>query len=401
MISVTQALAHIANVQTQQPVETVAVNNALGRVLADPVIATLTQPPLSASAMDGYAVTLEDVQSAGMTLHVIGEAPAGAPFTGTVKAGQAIRIFTGGAVPNGADTVIIQENVTRNGDTITVNDPQDTSRHIRHAGIDFKNGDTLIPAGTRLGPSELLVTAAAGHGHVAVTRQPKVAILSNGNELAAPGEPLAVGQIVNANPTALAALIRQWGAIPQILPTARDSVDSILDSLSAAIDADIIVPVGGASVGDHDHMRSAFQQAGLSMIFEKVAVRPGKPTWFGARGDQHVLGLPGNPASAVVCAHVFLKPLLGVETSRLSAKLNTPTAPNGPRESYLRAIANFDTSGQLCVSPLPAQDSGLMSPFLKANALLRLPANETPRKAGDIVEIIQIGDLTSASYHIC
>ncbi|WP_371397839.1 molybdopterin molybdotransferase MoeA [Fretibacter rubidus] len=395
MISVSQALAYINDNRIEQPSETVSLNAALGRVLSKPVTATLTQPPLSASAMDGYAVKLDDVKTAGATLTVIGEAPAGSPFKGAVSTGQAVRIFTGGAVPNGANTVIIQENVTRNGDTITVNEPQDAARHIRHAGIDFLKGDQLIAAGTRLGPSELLVAAAAGHGTLSVKRRLNVAILSNGNELVTPGEPVGTGQIVNANPTALAALIAQWGGVPHILPTARDSVDSILKSLSAASDADIIVPVGGASVGDHDHMRGAFTHAGLSMIFEKVAVRPGKPTWFGALSRQRVLGLPGNPASAVVCAHLFLKPLLGVHTPILTARLDTPLGSNGPRESYLRAVASFNNSGQLCVSALPAQDSGLMSPFLKANALLRLSPGQSAQKAGESVEIIQIGDFAA------
>lgn len=392
MISVAEALAHISALRPIAGTETAALSSAMGRVLAAPVTADLTQPPLAASAMDGYAVRLSDIAKAGAVLQVIGEAPAGTPFSGQIETGQAVRIFTGGAIPTGADTVIIQENVTRRGGQITVNEPQSEPRHIRRAGIDFTKGDTLIPAGTHIGPSEILVAAAANHAHVTVQKRLKVAILSNGDELCAVGGTPKAGQVISSNPHALAALITQWGGDPHILPTASDSVKSILSSLKTAKDADIIVPVGGASVGDHDYMRAAFMKAGLTMVFEKIAVRPGKPTWCGRMGAHVVLGLPGNPASAVVCAHLFLQPLLKDTPPHAAAKLQNPLPKNGPRESYLRAVASLDAQGQLWAAPLPKQDSGLMTPFLKANALLRIPANQEAKAAGDMAEIMWLAD---------
>lgn len=390
MISVTDALALITAARPVPPIERAGIDDALGRTLAQNVTATLTQPPLSASAMDGYAVRLSDITQAGNTLSVIGEAPAGAPFMGRVQKGEAVRIFTGGAMPDGAETVIMQENITRAGDIITVIEPQSESRHIRRAGIDFHVGDTVIRAGTIITAAEICVAAAAGHSSLPIHRPLRVAILSGGDELCAPGDTPRAGQVVNANPSALAALIKGWGAKPVILDTAKDSLESITTQIKLAKDADIILPVGGASVGDHDHMHAAFTAAGLSMIFEKVAVRPGKPTWFGTLDRQVVLGLPGNPASALVCAHLFLRPLLGRANSPLKARLTEPQFAGGPRESYDRAVAHIDGSGQLWVTPLPRQDSGLMSPFLHANALL-IRAVDAPAKAvGDVVDIVRL-----------
>lgn len=390
MISVTDALAFITAVRPIPSAERVSLNDALGRTLSRDVTAMLTQPPLSASAMDGYAVQLSDIARAGNTLNVIGEAPAGAPFMGAVQQGEAVRIFTGGAMPDGADTVIIQENVTRANNAVTVVQPQSESRHIRREGIDFHTDDTVIAKGTIITAAEICVAAAAGHGSLPVLRPLRVAILSGGDELCEPGNTPLTGQVVNANPPALAALIKGWGAEPVILDTAKDRLDSITTRINAAKDADIILPVGGASVGDHDHMRAAFTAAGLSMIFEKVAVRPGKPTWFGTLDTQVVLGLPGNPASALVCAHLFLRPLLGRMNSTIKARLITAQNAGGPRESYDRAIAHSDDTGQLWVTPLPRQDSGLMSPFLRANALLIGEVDALVKAAGDIVDILPL-----------
>ena len=393
MISVADALAHISALRPTAGTQTVALSEAMGRILAQPITAGLTQPPLAASAMDGYAVKLADVSKSGAALHVIGEAPAGTPFTDQITTGQAVRIFTGGAIPKGTDTVIIQENVTRAGETITVNEPQSEPRHIRKAGIDFTKGEILIPAGTRIGPAETLVAAAANHAQVTVQKRLKVAILSNGDELCEVGDTPKAGQIISSNPHGLAALITAWGGEPHILPTARDSIESIMSSLALASDADIIVPVGGASVGDHDYMRAAFTEAGLEMVFEKIAVRPGKPTWCGAIGSQTVLGLPGNPASAIVCAHIFLQPLLQTVQPPAAAKLKNPLPKNGPRESYLRAVASLDAQGQLWVEALPKQDSGLMTPFLKANALLRIAAGQEAKAVGDTTQIIWLTEM--------
>lgn len=402
MISVAQAQAHLRAIAPDAGTQDMPLSEALGRTLAAPIDARLTQPPLSASAMDGYAVKCRDVGTIGATLSVIGDAPAGTPFDGVVGADQAVRIFTGGAIPTGADTVIIQENVTRNGDSITVTTAQDAPRHIRRAGLDFDKGAHLIDAGTTIDAGALCVIAAANHDTVLVRRPLRVAIVSNGNELREPGSPLAVGQIINANPPALAAMITTMGGVPLILPTARDSVDSITGAITAASDADIILTVGGASVGEHDYMQRAFAEAGLEAVFSKVAVKPGKPTWAGQLGRQAVLGLPGNPASALVCAALFLPCIMGQAAPRtvsaiLAAPPQTAHLPaNGPRETYLRAVAKIDPQGQMRVQALPRQDSGLMSPFLSANALLqRLPNTEAAHE-GEVVKVIMLPSGPSA-----
>ena len=393
MISILQALTLITQNRQAPKVETVSLTQALGRTLASDIAARLTQPPLDSSAMDGYAVKLDDIQSTGTQLKVIGEAPAGAPFMDPVNQGEAVRIFTGGAVPKGADTIIIQENVKADGTKITILEPQSSKRHIRRKGLDFNQGDILIKSGTTLGPAEIAVAAASGHAQINVSQKLSVAILSGGDELISPGDMPKPGQIINSNPFALAALIESWGHEAVILPTAKDTIDSILARIKSANASDVIIPVGGASVGDHDHMRRAFKAAGLEVIFEKVAVRPGKPTWFGTLKGKPVLGLPGNPASALVCAQLFAKLLLtGNAPQNVTCRLSEDSRANGPRESYQRAVVS-SIEGTLYVKPLPIQDSGLITPFLSANGLLRLPANCPALTAEDLAEVLLINPL--------
>ncbi len=390
MISVAEALSLIAFHRPKPIVETLTLREALGRRLAVDISARLTQPPLDASAMDGYAVRLSEIGAAGAQLDIIGEAPAGTPFSGSISKGQAVRVFTGGAIPSGADTVIIQENVHADGPNLRVIDPQDAARHIRRAGIDFRKGDKLIKAGTLMGPAQITVAAASGHAQLSVNRKLHAAILSGGDELVSPGDTPKSGQIVNSNPFALAALIESWGHQAVILPTAKDTLDSLAMSIESAAEADVIIAVGGASVGDHDYMRAAFQAAGLEMVFEKIAVRPGKPTWFGHLQGRPVLGLPGNPASALVCAQLFAKPLFTGERAQfVTAQLTEGLKANGSRESYQRAVAIL--SGiTLTVAPLPLQDSGLITPFLTANGLIKLPPNNGALTVGDLVEVLLI-----------
>lgn len=388
LISVDDAIALLVEHRPEMPIETVQLEDALGRTLASPVDAKLTQPPAALSAMDGYAVRLADVADAGAKLKVIGEAPAGSPFSGSLSPGETVRIFTGGYVPDGADHIVIQENVSREGDIITCADSYTSPRHIRAAGRDFSTGGRLIEAGTRLGPAEIAVAAAANHAEVAVRRRPKVALITNGNELKPPGTDILPGEIVSSNPYGIGALAKIWGA--ELLPTGHsaDTVASILDTLSPVSEADILVPIGGASVGDHDHMRTAFRQAGFKPIFEKVAVKPGKPTWFSKKGTQCVLGLPGNPASAFVCAHLFLKILLGT-SDRLEmkpARLAAPISANGPREAFLRGTTAIDEHGTLTVTPIGDQDSSLLTPFLSADVLIRRMPHESPGKFDNIVK---------------
>jgi len=325
-------------------------------------------PPRDASAMDGYAVRLADVRAKASTLRVIGEAPAGSPFKGKVNQGEAVRIFTGGAVPPDADHIVIQENAIRKDNLLTTTTDYETARHIRKAGIDFKTGDILI------------------------NKPPVVALIANGDELKPPGYEVEKGDIISSNAAGLGALILSWGGNVMDMGIASDSVESILALIKAAKEADIIVPIGGASVGDYDFMRTAFKEAGLNLVFEKIAVRPGKPTWFGTLGNQTVLGLPGNPASATVCAHLFLKILMhrADNISTQKAVLTQPLPANGPRETYLRGHLEVSDKGITQVMPFPRQDSSLLTPFARANILLRLHPDTGPWDKGDLVEVVSL-----------
>jgi len=393
MISVQEALSRILAERPHQSPVTLPLAETQGCILAQDIIAKTTLPPLSASAMDGYAVRLVDVREVGAKLSVIGEAPAGHPFPGQVNKGQAVRIFTGGTVPEGADHIVIQENVTREGDKIIMNTPSEAHRHIRKAGIDFFEGTKLVSAGVHIGPPEIALAAAANHAEIIVYPRLKVALLANGDELQPPGTDLKPGEIISSNPLALGALITQWGGKVLDMGIARDNLSDISILIDRAGEADILIPIGGASVGDHDYMRQAFRDAGLEMIFEKVAVRPGKPTWFGKLGEQCVLGLPGNPASAIVCAHLFLKVLMVQkrELSYTKAILTENVPVNGPRETYLRGLAKFTDTGQLTVTPFPRQDSSLISPFARANVLIKLPVEGGPWKDGELTDILLLG----------
>ena len=393
MISVSDATELLTEHHFQRPIVSMPLAKTMGAILAEDIKAKITLPPLAASAMDGYAVKLDDVRKAGAKLTVIGESPAGHPFQGTVNTGEAVRIFTGGAVPNGADHIVIQENAERDGETLTTLFDNDASRHIRRAGIDFKTGDTLLTKGTRIGPMHIAIAAAANHAALPIYKRPIVALIANGDELKAPGSEIGDTDIISSNPAGLGALIRQWGGEVIDMGIASDSVESITALIHAAKEADIIVPIGGASVGDHDYMREAFKACGLTSRFEKIAVRPGKPTWFGIMGDQVVLGLPGNPASATVCAHLFLKILMGMtnDLTLTKAKLTEPIKANGPRETYLRAFAKLSNTGQLEVTPFPRQDSSLLRPLTKANVLIRLPKESGPWEAGEFIEVLPLG----------
>jgi molybdopterin molybdotransferase len=399
MISVEQARDRILAGLRPTPAETVALAQAWNRVLADPVIARLTQPPSDVSAMDGYALRAAD-GALGATLTVIGAAPAGHPFEGTVGPGQTVRIFTGSVIPTGADAVLLQEDTARHGDTARVNEAVIEGRHIRRSGQDFARGDTVIPSGRRLTARDIGLAAAANHPWLVVHRRPRVAILATGDEIAMPGEPIPPGGIVSSNSHALAALVLASGGDPVILPVARDTTDAIAAVADAVAGMDLLVTTGGASVGDHDLVIAGLQTRGLVVDFWQIAMRPGKPLLFGTMGAVPVLGLPGNPVSALVCAILFLVPAL----ARLSG---LPAAPppatrgiagaalkeNDRRADHLRATISVDAEGRIVATPFPVQDSAMLRRLALADALILRPPHAPAVPAGAEIPLIRLDSL--------
>ncbi|MBV2361149.1 molybdopterin molybdotransferase MoeA [Thalassococcus sp. CAU 1522] len=388
MISVAEALDRLFALAPVLPSEDVPLVEAAGRVLAHPMLTRRTQPPFSASAMDGYAVT---DATPGATLTVIGEAAAGSGFDGPVADGQAVRIFTGAPVPHGATRIVIQEDVTRDGDTITLGETLDQGTHIRPAGGDFGR-DFTFAAPKRLVPQDIALLAAMNHATLPVTRRPVVALISTGDELVQPGEDPGPDQIVASNTFGLHALLRDLGASPRILPIARDNPDSLRFVLGLVDDADLVVTIGGASVGDHDLVAQVAGEMGLERAFHKVAMRPGKPLMSGRLGDAMMVGLPGNPVSAMVCGHVFLAPvvraMLGLgahPAARRTAPLADVAPANGPREHYMRA-----TLGPDGIRIAANQDSSLLSLLAASNALVVRPPNDPARNAGDRVAYLPL-----------
>ena len=396
MISVGEAQNNISAALQTLGNETCALEDAAERILAQSVCARLTQPPFAASAMDGYAVRFADAIQEDAKLRVIGTSSAGERFAGDVKENCAVRIYTGAPLPEGADHIVIQEHVLRDGDIICVKEKQTAPKHIRPAGIDFKEGDELIAAGARLNGPALTLAAAANFEELAVRRKPRIALIANGDELIMPGGARTPDQIICSIPYGLAPMIKQWGGSADFLGIAPDDPTAIAKIVERALDYDLIVPIGGASVGDRDYMRSVFQEFGYGPIFEKVSVKPGKPAWFGAVKKTHVLGLPGNPASAMVTAILFVKPaieaMLGVPNRDLtfSAPLASALSANGPRESYLRAKLSRNAEGVQTVMPLSNQDSSLMSVFSRADVLLQRLSNAPAANPGDMATCLAI-----------
>jgi len=390
VITVSEALSRILDLAATMPPETVPIASAAGRVLADSVRARRDQPPFRTSAMDGYAVRGEDAV-AGTELRVIGTSAAGHGFSGAVGAGEAIRIFTGAPVPAGADRVVIQEDVTRDGNLVTLRGELDSSTHVRPVGSDFRVG-TEITAPRRLRPSDLALLASMNVDRVAVAKRPTVALISTGDELVMPGGTPGPDQIVASNAFGLKAMLEDQGARARILPIARDDVACLRTAFELAEGADLVVTIGGASVGDHDLVASVTEELGMELSFLKIAMRPGKPVMAGRLPGHAMIGLPGNPVSSLVCCHVFMLPLiramLGLErgpAQRYRAPLSRGIGPNGPREHYMRARLSGDG-----IAPFDRQDSGLLTVLGQANALLIRPVGDGPREAGESVDYIPI-----------
>jgi len=394
MISLDEALSLIRNRIEPLASEAITIGEARGRWLAAPVIATRTQPPFDASAMDGYAVRAADLSGMMVSLKLAGESAAGHSSERKLGPGEAFRISTGAPMPAGADQVVIQENCTRKAASIHTSEASLPGKHIRRAGLDFKIGDKLLEPVRRLSASAISLAASSGQVALAVSRQPIVGILSTGDELVEIGEPARPDQIINSLAPGLTALVREWGGQPHYLGIAKDDPADVRDKLAAIGELDLLVTIGGASVGDHDHLRRVFAEQGGDLIFEKIAIKPGKPTWFGTLGKTHVIGLPGNPVSAHVMAQLCLKPamdrLLGVHAPATfcEATLGVELPANGERENMIRA--RHDPSTGL-IAPLVKQDSSALSALMLSNALIRRPANAGPAASGETVEFLPLG----------
>ena len=391
MISVSEARAHLLELVSPLGTELVPLAEAAGRVLADDVAARRDQPPFAASAMDGYAVKSAEVELHAM-FKVIGEAAAGHGFDGTVGAGQAVRIFTGAPIPDGADFVVIQEDVTAKGTLITITDAPGDNPNVRPRGGDFKNGQT-ISAPRLLTPSDIALLAAMNIAEVPVARKPDIALISTGDELVMPGSTPGPDQIIASNTFGLKAMLEGLGAQVRILPIARDTHSSLRTAFSLAEGADLIVTIGGASVGDHDLVGEVAADLGMERSFYKVAMRPGKPLMAGRLGTCAMAGLPGNPVSAMVCGHIFLAPMvramLGLPPLQeviLSAPLAAPLGQNGPREHYMRATLTED--GQ--IRAFERQDSALLTVLAEADALLIRPPHDPPREIGETMSYLRL-----------
>jgi molybdopterin molybdotransferase len=404
LLSVDDAMALLlADVQPMAD-EAVSLLDARHRILSGPIVATRTQPPFDVSAMDGYAVRAADVATVSAAhparLKLIGESAAGQRFTGRVDPGSAVRIFTGAPVPDGADAIVIQEYTARDpqdAHTVIVHDGVPEAAHLRRAGGDFRTGDKLLEAGRRLSAREITLAASMGHATVNVSRRPRIAIIATGNELVLPGAACGPDQIVCSNPYGVAYLASGAGGDVTFLGIAGDTRAELNDKLDAAAGADIVVTIGGASVGDHDLVAPVLAARGMTPAFWKIAMRPGKPLLFGRVGPQRFLGLPGNPVSALICARVFLVPLIERLTGLTSATSPPRHVPssvaleaNGPRTHYMRAVIGTNERGDEVVTPLRSQDSSLLTVLNQANCLLVRPAEGASLPSGASVPILPL-----------
>jgi molybdopterin molybdotransferase len=402
LLPVREAVARVLAGVAPLGAETVPIADAAGRVLAIDLAANRTQPPFDASAMDGYALRGAEA-SLGATLRVIGMAAAGHGFPGTVGSGEAVRIFTGAPVPPGADTILIQEDAAREGDAIRVTEAATPGRHVRRRGLDFTEGDVLLPAGTRLGMRQLSLAAAMGHGALSVRARPHVALIATGDELVPPGTSPGPDQIVSSNATGLAALVAAEGGIAHDLGIVRDDMAEITAAVrrAVALPVDIIVTLGGASVGDHDLAMDALAAAGMRLDFWRIAMRPGKPLMFGTVPGEdgrtvRVLGLPGNPVSTLVGGLLFLAPLVA---AHLGAAPRDPTEPavlgvdvaaNDKREDYVRATLTAMPDALPRVTPIGLQDSSMLSTLAAADCLLIRPPHSPAARAGTPCRILRL-----------
>ncbi len=374
-------------------IEAVPLQQACGRTLVESVFATRDQPPFRSSAMDGYAVRCADL--APGRLKVAGEAAAGSAYLHALEPGEAVRIFTGAPVPAGADAVVPQERVRREGAEILIDEATQPGRNIRGIGVDFAAGASLVEPGTRLRAGHIALIAATGIASINVRRAPRIALLATGTEIAMPGTAAGPNQIYDSVTFGLAAMIDGWGGLARRCAASPDDAAAVSSALGDALgDADLAVLVGGASVGDYDVVKQALAPRGLEIAVPKIAMRPGKPTWFGTIDSKPVLGLPGNPTAAFVCAFLFLRPLLDAFLARhspsncVAAVLDGQIDRNGENEAYVRALATVGADARLTVRPFDNQDTSLVSVFAAANALIRRLPGAQPAARGESVDVL-------------
>ena len=398
MISVEEALRRLLEPLKPLAAEQVALADAFGRVLAEPVIARRTQPPAALSAMDGYAVRAADVKQVPARLRVVGAVPAGKSYDRPLSAGEAVRIFTGAPLPAGADAIVIQEDTDRDGEIVVVREGAPSGLYVRPAGLDFETGAVGIPARRRLTARDIGLAAGMDRPWLMVHRRPRVAILATGDEIVMPGDPVGPNQIVSSNSLALGAFVASCGGVPLQLGIAADTPDSVQRLAEGARGADLLITTGGASVGDHDLVKDALRVSGLELDFWQIAMRPGKPLMVGRYRDAVMVGLPGNPVSTMVCALIFLKPAIerlsgldSVAEPAVTARLAAPLAANDRRQDYLRATLARAADGELEAKPFEKQDSSMMSLLARADCLVVRPPHAPAAKAGERVTILPLG----------
>ncbi len=395
LLSVVDARAAILAHAKTTPVESVALWDADDRILANALCATRTQPPFDVSAMDGFAVRAADIASLPVSLKLIGESAAGHGYNQSVGPKEAVRIFTGAPIPDGADAVVIQENTSYDAIKVTVKVGVPEVGHIRTRGFDFTEGQQLISIPRRLNARDITLSAAMGHATLPVRRRPRIALLATGDELVLPGEPTGPDQIVCSNPFGIASIIRRAGGEPVFLGIAQDDRAELAAKLNDGIDCDVTVAIGGASVGDHDLVGPVLKELGLSLDFWRIAMRPGKPLMYGRLGRRHVLGLPGNPVSSMICARIFLVPLihalLGLDPAAdttSDAIAGSAMTANGPREHYMRATLTIAPDGTQIAIPVRSQDSSLLSPLAQADALIVRPPGDRAIAEGQAIKVL-------------
>ncbi|MEM7168927.1 MAG: gephyrin-like molybdotransferase Glp [Pseudomonadota bacterium] len=397
MISVDEALERILSAFTPLPAETISIGQAIGRVLAENITARVDQPPHDVSAMDGYAVRAEDLANGSAKLSVIGHAPAGHPCDKVVGPGQAVRLFTGSVVPKGADAIVIQEDTEASGNHVTVNVSVPKGHYVRPAGLDFRIGTQGAPTGRQLTARDVGLAAAMNVPWVKVRRRPRIAILTTGDEVVLPGEPLGPGQIVASNGLALSAFVTVCGGEPMDLGVAPDQQDRLSGLMAAAKGADLLLTTGGASVGDHDLIRSTMDQDDRALDFWRIAMRPGKPLIFGRLGTTPLLGLPGNPVSSLVCATIFLRPTMERMMGRdphgqrdETALLASALPENDQRQDYLRATLSYSPDGHLLAEPYNRQDSSMLATLSHSDCLIVRPPFAPAVGPGESVKIVRL-----------